>query len=274
MKIIPRHLVYVSFALVAPCPIWAQPKAEPLGRSERLIADLSQDRQGTTADSLKESDTIKALRTASAKGDPHAESLYADALMQSSDDATTLAQARMLYTDAASRGVPAAHLGLAKILLGEEEVTPEDRQAAKAQLREASARGSAEADRLLSALLSADGKKGERMAEAWALLVRAGERGDADACVELSDAYLGGSWKGVSVPVNEAEADRLLRIGSSQKSPEAALKLAMRLSRFGMETTPEDFDESVQELYYAFIWAHEAKPELISLLKKSAMAAG
>jgi len=48
----------------------------------------------------------------------------------------------------------------------------------------------------------------------------------------------------------------------------------MRLSRFGMETTPEDFDESVQELYYAFIWAHEAKPELISLLKKSAMAAG
>ena len=257
MKTIPCHFVFVSLAFVAPCLFGAQSAQvsdDASSQSENLIAELSQSQHGST-NLQEDAQTLNTLYAAATKGDPNAESLYADALMLSSDDAATLADAHSLYSDAAARGVPAAHLGLAKELL-KERATQANMQAARDQLLQASASGSAEADRLLSKLQSEKTNKTVDVAGAWAYLVRAGQREDAVACVELANAYLSGVWNGIAVPVNADEADRLLVVGSKQGSPEAALELAMRLSRQWSDMTPEEYSESVQQLYFAYLWAN------------------
>ncbi len=219
------------------------------------------------------SDTIQALRKESAKGNAAAKVRLADALMQSADanDADTLNEVCALYREAAAKGEHGAHLGLAKaLLLGNTQTKDlkERRQEVMDQLCKASARGSAEADRLLSQLVLITGNRAKDSANAWALLNRAGQRGDATACVELADAYLSGSWNGAKVPVDETEADRLLGVASSQRSPEGALKLSMRVSRKWKDAVPEDYEESVHQLYNALLWSYESGTPLYDEAQK------
>jgi hypothetical protein len=90
-------------------------------------------------------------------------------------------------------------------------------------------------------------------------LVRAALREDPSARVELADAYLSGEWRGVEVPLDEDFADWLLLLASRNKSPEAAFRRSLRLSRADVDCDGEDYEESVSELYNAFLWSHEKR---------------
>jgi TPR repeat protein len=264
MKTIHRRLVLALFVSSATGLIAAQPTAGGRSVPESEVAELAQaERENPNRKAERADETL--LSREAGKGNPGAERLLADRLMRTKKDAKSLERALNLFADAAEKGEPGAHVGLAKALLHKaatqsKKDKPVDGAVVQGYLREASARGSAEADRLLAGLLSGSTEK-EENAQAWTLLTRAGERGDADACVELADAYLTGNWNGTAIPVNGAEAERLLRKGSDKGSPGAALRLAMQLSAKWIDTTPEAYEESVQQLYRAFLHAYEVDPE-------------
>ena len=217
--------------------------------------DQYRQQRGDAGD-LSDAALIAQLRKYVSEGDIAAKVLLADALVIMLGEETALNEAIYLYVDAIEQGCPGASLGYAKALL-KEGLTDENRQTIMWQLMEASMRGSAEADRLLSQLVLdvADGEAS--IADSWALLLRAARRDDANACVELADAYLNGTWKDCSVCVNEEVADRLLLVASRKGSPEAAFRRAIRLSRYGVDTSEEDYEESVRELYNAYLWAYK-----------------
>jgi|GEM_PF-4077085 len=251
------RLVYASLMLIAPCCL---PESDVSAQSVGMVPELS---DGLSVDVAGHNNTVAlaTLRKEVATGDVSAKGRLADALMLSAEDGDVSAinEACSLYRDAVKSGASGAHLGLAKALLREDKKhTSNKRQEAMEQLWQASARGSAEADRLLSEQLIGSSKKTKGRADAWALLVRAGRRGDTSACVELADAYLSGSWNNISVSKDGAEADRLLSVASDQGSAKAALKLALHLSQGWMDTSPEDYEASVRQLYNACLWAYES----------------
>jgi TPR repeat protein len=265
MKTISRRL-FLAFSISSATGLAVQSTSGAWSASEREVAELTQEKREASKEKADSQKTALLSREA-AKGNAQAERLLADELLRTKKDAKSLDRALNLYAEAAGKGEPGAHVGLAKALLRKaatqaKKDKPVDGAVVQGTLREASARGSAEADRLLAGLLSGSSEETEK-AEAWALLTRAGERGDADACVELADAYLSGEWSGMAIPVNGAEADRLLRKGSDKGSPGAALRLAMQLSAKWIDTTPEAYEESVQQLYRAYLHAYEADPESV-----------
>jgi TPR repeat protein len=267
MKTIHRRLILALFVSSATGLIAAQPMGGGRSGPEREVAELAQAERENPNRKAEAADEALLSREAG-RGNPVAERLLADRLMRSKKDAKSLERALNLYADAAEKGEPGAHVGLAKALLQTAATQPKndktvDEAVLRGTLREASARGSAEADRLLAGLLSGSTEEADK-AQAWALLTRAGERGDADACVELADAYLSGNWNGTAIPVNGAESERLLRKGSDKGSPGAALRLAMQLSAKWIDTTPEAYEESVQQLYRAYLYAYEADPESVA----------
>jgi hypothetical protein len=213
------------------------------------------------AGEMTDADLLAKLGTYAVPGDPAAEVLFADALLAFDGDDTAWERAYTFYSDAEKQGVAGAFLGLARMRL--ESTSAHDLSEIMNLLMQASFRGSAEADRLLSELVTEDEKDEEGIAYAWALLLRAGQREDVTACIELADAYLNGVWRGNPVLVNEEQADRLLLVASRQKSAEAALRRAIRLARLGVETSEADYEESVQELYNAYLWAHEKGDETL-----------
>ena len=261
MKRILRKLLSVSLSLLISNHLTAESTQE----TESLIAELSQE-QNTEKSLPTDTDSLEELSNEAAKGNPHAEKLWADVLIQT-DDSNSVEKAKALYEDAAQSGVPTAHLGLAKVLLDETQ-SEENNSEVTQLLQDASALGSSEADRLLSETLSQSSSL-ETQQEAWKLLEQAAERGDAQACTEVAQAYQSGSWTGLQLTVNETKAEEFLREASNQNYPEAALKLSMLLSQDGSETTQEDYQQSVEQLYYAYLWAHEnGNTELIEQINQ------
>ena len=214
------------------------------------------------AGELSDAALIAQLKRFAGEGDATARVLLADALVLLSEDDTELDEAISLYADAIGQGTPGASIGYAKALL-KKGLTDDNREEIMELLMEASMRGSAEADRLLS-LLVLDSYDGDTsLADSWALLLRAAQREDVNASVELADAYLNGTWRDCSISVNEAVADRLLLSASRKGSPEAALRRSIRLTRNGADTTDADYEESVRELYNAYLWAHKQGNETL-----------
>jgi TPR repeat protein len=260
MKISPFLLAFAVQHLVHPCladGLVGVADVFDSGAVSALHERVDQYRQlrGDARD-LSDAALIAQLRQYAEEGDAAAKVLLADSLVLLNGDATALDEALSLFADEIGQGTPGASLGYAKALLMG-GLTEKNRQTIMEELMEASMRGSAEADRLLS-LLVLDSYDGDAsLADSWALLLRSAQREDASACVELADAYLNGTWRECSLSVNGEVADRLLLVASRKGSPEAALRRAIRLTRNGVDTTDEDYEESVRELYNTYLWAHK-----------------
>lgn len=262
MRKISCRIVCALLIGAAPCILSAKQDQNAAVQRELLMSELDESDARGVAALPSDEESIEALERAASSGNVGAEAILADAFAAEVGNGETLAQARLLYSNAAGNGVPLAYLGLAKVSLLEDS-SSKGRSNGSLLLREASSRGSAEADRLLARLAAWGAKDAGDRAEAWQLLVRAAQRGDAVACIEVSEACMSGSWNGLSVTVDEAAAVEMLRIGVGQMSPRAALMLAMYLTRDGIGTAQEDYDESVELLYNALVWAHDSEPGLI-----------
>ena len=187
------------------------------------------------------------------KENPYAEKLWGDVLMRSAAESKEKKEARSLYKAAAKQGVPSAELSYAKALQATEQNKDEK---VYEHLEEASALGNSEADRLLTELLLKT-PTAENKQKAWELLNRAADRKELKATLEVAQAYLSGTWQNMELKVDQAKAQHYYEIALEQQAPEAALQLSLLLSQNGSETTQEDYRESVDDLYYAYLWAHD-----------------
>lgn len=262
----PKQTLQLVIAFFACGILFANADANDSLKSAALGRNLPQLWRNGESWSMDAED-LDFLREEASAGSPQAEALWADMLLQydwEDPDSfeAALAQADSLYSDAVGQGVPSAYLGLSKTILSG-DVTDAERQEAVTLLLEASARGSAEADRLLADLM-VDDSAAESFRSAWSLMVRAAEREDSMACLEVGDACMDGLWMGMDLSVDESVAESCWRDAAGQMSPYAAFRLAMYYSRDWAETTQANCTESVRWLYRAYLWAHESEPELIT----------
>jgi hypothetical protein len=125
--------------------LWANADSELHERAEQFL-----EQNGEVCPSTDEELLVK-LRQYAKDGDSAVKVLFADALVALVGDDAALTEACALYSDAVEKGGSGASLGLARAMMMQ-GVTDENRQTIVDLLTQASLRGSAEADSLLSQL--------------------------------------------------------------------------------------------------------------------------
>lgn len=221
--------------------------------SENLIQELINPTYGEPT-LPTDSETLDIIYQEVCAGNAYAKKLWGDYLMESSTDSKQKKEARSLYKEAAKQGVPSAELAYAKALQETEENKADK---VYEHLLNASALGSAEADRLLAELLLKNPTT-EKKQEAWMFLNRAADRKDLQASLEVADAYLSGTWQGMELTSDQKVAKKYCMIAVHQQSPQGALQLSILLSQDKEQISEENYQESIEYLYYAYLWANKA----------------
>ncbi|MBN2069183.1 MAG: sel1 repeat family protein, partial [Opitutales bacterium] len=232
MKTLGKLFVCTSLCLAVSNVLTAQNDSPLEASAEELIERFARGDYGYTG-VPEGAVTIETIQSQAEAGDAYAMKLWGDVLMSTAASSKEQKEARSFYKAAANKGVPSAALAYAKVL----DQTEGEKKDGKVRehLLEASALGSAEADRLLAELYLKEGTL-ESIQQAWDLYCRAADREDVTSCLEVAAAYRSGLWQGMELNVDKGKSVHYYEVASSRQCAQAAYQLALLLSADGIDT--------------------------------------